>query len=66
AGTSGPRGREGHEPPGSAETENFNTGTVGTKGREGRKEPKEPRANQIMPRVISRKRDREVRIGRIG
>ncbi|KAH9309255.1 hypothetical protein KI387_037166, partial [Taxus chinensis] len=36
------------------------TGTVGPKGRG---DPKEPRANQITPRVIGRKRNREAQFG---
>ncbi|KAH9328318.1 hypothetical protein KI387_000426, partial [Taxus chinensis] len=42
------------------------SGTFGTKVRGRYGEPKEPRANQITPCVISRKRDREARIGWIG
>ncbi|KAH9298335.1 hypothetical protein KI387_030017, partial [Taxus chinensis] len=42
------------------------SGTVGTKGRMGREKPKEPRANQILPRVLAAKRDKEARIGWFG
>ncbi|KAH9315450.1 hypothetical protein KI387_024077, partial [Taxus chinensis] len=38
--------------------------TVGPKVRVGREKPKEPRANQILPRVFTAKRDKEARIGR--
>ncbi|KAH9327476.1 hypothetical protein KI387_007654, partial [Taxus chinensis] len=51
------------EPLGLAETVNFSTEIVSPEVRGGCGEPKELKANQIMPRVISRMRDKEARIG---